>query len=121
VLFDIPKVTDKGSRADCLNGDAAPHHTFSWRRASCDDWVSRKLPDGFATMEKLFVQLHSLVCSSVVLAAGPLNALAAFIDPCQLIVAKQLPTRGAWAHDLKHDGYRLHVHVREGAARLIPL
>jgi hypothetical protein len=44
-----------------------------------------------------------------------LNALAAFIHPCQLIVAKQLPTRGAWAHDLKHDGYRLHVHVREGA------
>jgi|SoiMethySBSTD1v2_1073268.scaffolds.fasta_scaffold31466_6 ATP-dependent DNA ligase len=71
--------------------------------------------------KNFFVQLHSLVCSSVVLAAGPLNALAAFIDPCQLIVAKQLPTRGAWAHDLKHDGYRLHVHVREGAARLIPL
>jgi hypothetical protein len=59
--------------------------------------------------KNFFVQLHSLVCSSVVLAAGPLNALAAFIDPCQLIVAKQLPTRGAWAHDLKHDGYRLHV------------
>ena len=37
----------------------------------------------------------------------PLNAPAAFIHPCQPIVAKQPPTGPGWAHELKHDGYRL--------------
>jgi len=38
----------------------------------------------------------------------PLNAPAAFIYPCQPIVAKQAPSGPGWAHELKHDGYRLH-------------
>jgi ATP-dependent DNA ligase len=39
----------------------------------------------------------------------PLNAPAAFIHPCQPIVAKQAPTGPGWAHELKHDGYRLEI------------
>jgi ATP-dependent DNA ligase len=46
------------------------------------------------------------------------NAPAAFIHPCQPIVAKQPPTGPGWAHELKHDGYRLQIHVRDGRVRL---
>ena len=48
----------------------------------------------------------------------PLNAPAAFIHPCQPIVAKQPPAGPGWAHELNHDGYRLQIHVREGRVRL---
>jgi bifunctional non-homologous end joining protein LigD len=48
----------------------------------------------------------------------PLNAPTAFIHPCQPIVAKQPPTGPGWAHELKHDGYRLQIHVRDGRVRL---
>jgi bifunctional non-homologous end joining protein LigD len=48
----------------------------------------------------------------------PLNAPAAFIHPCQPTVAKQPPTGPGWAHELKHDGYRLQIHVRSGRVRL---
>jgi hypothetical protein len=39
----------------------------------------------------------------------PLNASAVFIHPCQPIVAKQPPSGPGWAHELKHDGYRLQI------------
>jgi bifunctional non-homologous end joining protein LigD len=48
----------------------------------------------------------------------PINAPAAFIHPCRPIVAKQPPTGPGWAHELKHDGYRLQIHVRDGRVRL---
>jgi bifunctional non-homologous end joining protein LigD len=48
----------------------------------------------------------------------PLNAPAAFIHPCEPIVAKQPPSRPGWAHELKHDGYRLQIRVRDGRVRL---
>ncbi|MGC2686594.1 MAG: DNA ligase [Pseudolabrys sp.] len=48
----------------------------------------------------------------------PLNAPAAFIHPCQPIVAKQPPSGPGWAHELKHDGYRLQIHVHNGRVRL---
>jgi bifunctional non-homologous end joining protein LigD len=48
----------------------------------------------------------------------PLNAPAAFIHPCQPIVANQPPCGPGWAHELKHDGYRLQIHVRDGRVRL---
>jgi bifunctional non-homologous end joining protein LigD len=48
----------------------------------------------------------------------PLNAPAAFIHPCQPIVATLPPTGPGWAHELKHDGYRLQIHVRDGRVRL---
>jgi hypothetical protein len=44
----------------------------------------------------------------------PLNAPAAFIHPSQPIVAKQPPSGPGWVHELKHDGYRLQIRVREG-------
>src|SRR5262245_27259136 len=48
----------------------------------------------------------------------PLNAPAAFIHPCQPTVAKEPPAGPGWAHELKHDGYRLQIHVRDGRVRL---
>jgi len=51
----------------------------------------------------------------------PLNAPAAFIHPCQPIVAKQPPAGPGWAHELKHDGYRLQIHVRDGRVRLFTM
>src|SRR5262245_3846329 len=48
----------------------------------------------------------------------PLNAPAALIHPCQPLVAKQPPSGPGWAHELKHDGYRLQIHVRNGRVRL---
>jgi bifunctional non-homologous end joining protein LigD len=48
----------------------------------------------------------------------PVNAPAAFNHPCQPIVAKQPPSGSGWAHELKHDGYRLQIHVRDGRVRL---
>jgi bifunctional non-homologous end joining protein LigD len=48
----------------------------------------------------------------------PQNAPAAFIHPCQPIVAKQPPSGPGWAHELKHDGYRLQIHARDGRVRL---
>jgi hypothetical protein len=48
----------------------------------------------------------------------PLNAPAAYIHPCQPIGARQPPTGPGWAHELKHDGYRLQIHVRDGRVRL---
>jgi ATP dependent DNA ligase domain len=48
----------------------------------------------------------------------PLNAPSAFIHACQPIVAKNPPTGPGWAHEQKHDGYRLQIHVRDGQVRL---
>src|SRR5262245_58952165 len=48
----------------------------------------------------------------------PLNAPAAFIHPCRSIVAKQPPSGPGRAHELKHDGYRLQIHARDGRVRL---
>src|SRR5262249_57010936 len=48
----------------------------------------------------------------------PLNAPAVFILPCQPIVAKHPPSGPGWAHELKHDGYRLQIHIRDGRVRL---
>jgi bifunctional non-homologous end joining protein LigD len=43
---------------------------------------------------------------------------SSLIHPCQPIVAKQPPVGPGWAHELKHDGYRLQIHVRDGRVRL---
>src|SRR6476646_2776969 len=48
----------------------------------------------------------------------PHNAPAAFIHPCQPTVAKKPPSGPGWAHELKHDGYRLQIHIRDGRVRL---
>jgi bifunctional non-homologous end joining protein LigD len=48
----------------------------------------------------------------------PKNAPAAFIPPCRPVVAARPPSGPGWAHELKHDGYRLQIHVCEGQVRL---
>lgn len=52
---------------------------------------------------------------------GPRNAPAAFIHPCRPIVAKRPPSGATWVHELKHDGYRLQIHVRDGRVRLFTM
>jgi len=47
----------------------------------------------------------------------PVNAPAAFIPPCQPSVAERPPSGPGWVHELKHDGYRLQLHVRDGRVR----
>ena len=42
----------------------------------------------------------------------------AFIQPCRPTVSQRPPRGLGWAHELKHDGYRLQIHVREGRVRL---
>ncbi len=48
----------------------------------------------------------------------PSSAPAGFIHPCQPTVAKRPPSGPGWVHELKHDGYRLQVHIRDGRVRL---
>jgi bifunctional non-homologous end joining protein LigD len=48
----------------------------------------------------------------------PIYAPAAFIHPCQPTVVAQPPSGPGWAHELKHDGYRLQIQVRDGRVRL---
>ena len=46
------------------------------------------------------------------------NATAAFIQSCQHTVGLEPPSGPGWAHELKHDGYGLQIHVRDGRVRL---
>jgi ATP-dependent DNA ligase len=48
----------------------------------------------------------------------PINAPLSFIHPCQPAVAPKPPVGPGWVHELKHDGYRLQIHVRDGRVRL---
>ncbi|MGB8018072.1 MAG: hypothetical protein WCF80_19670, partial [Pseudolabrys sp.] len=38
--------------------------------------------------------------------------------PCRPIVVGKPPAGPGWAHELKHDGYRLQIHVRDTRVRL---
>jgi ATP-dependent DNA ligase len=49
---------------------------------------------------------------------GPKSAPAAVIHPCRPTVVTRPPSGPGWAHELKHDGYRLQIHVRDGRVRL---
>ena|ERR1044071_9153684 len=46
------------------------------------------------------------------------RAPLAFIDPCQPIKVDKPPSGDDWAHEIKHDGYRLQIHVGGGGVRL---
>src|SRR5262249_26266308 len=48
----------------------------------------------------------------------PSNAPATFINPLQPTVASRRSSGPDWVHELKHDGYRLQIHVRDGRVRL---
>jgi bifunctional non-homologous end joining protein LigD len=43
------------------------------------------------------------------------------IHPCRPIVAKRPPKGPTWVHELKHDGYRLQIHIRDGRVRLFTM
>ena len=47
-----------------------------------------------------------------------INAPPGFIQPCRPTVADRPPTGPGWVHELKHDGYRLQIHVRDGRVKL---
>jgi bifunctional non-homologous end joining protein LigD len=49
---------------------------------------------------------------------GVRSAAASFIQPCRPTVVSKPPSGPGWAHELKHDGYRLQIHVRDGRVRL---
>jgi bifunctional non-homologous end joining protein LigD len=46
------------------------------------------------------------------------RAPAAFITPCRPTTVDQAPNGDGWAHEIKHDGYRLQIHVHGATARL---
>ena len=48
----------------------------------------------------------------------PTSTPPGFILPCRPTVADRPPTGPGWVHELKHDGYRLQVHVHDGRVRL---
>jgi ATP-dependent DNA ligase len=67
----------------------------------------------------LFSQYIARMLSRVRNSRGrPLNAPAAFIHPCRPTVTAQPPSGPGWAHELKHDRYRLQIHVRDGRVKL---
>jgi bifunctional non-homologous end joining protein LigD len=47
-----------------------------------------------------------------------MNAPAAFVHPCRPTVSTRPPRGPGWVHELKHDGYRLQIHIRDGRVRL---
>jgi bifunctional non-homologous end joining protein LigD len=51
----------------------------------------------------------------------PVSAPPGFIHPCRPIVAQRPPIGPGWVHELKHDGYRLQIHVRDGRVRLFTI
>jgi bifunctional non-homologous end joining protein LigD len=48
---------------------------------------------------------------------NPLAPLS-FIDPCLPTKVDRPPTGNGWAHEIKHDGYRLQIHVGAVGGRL---
>jgi bifunctional non-homologous end joining protein LigD len=45
-------------------------------------------------------------------------APATFIDPCLPTRSERAPVADGWVHEIKHDGIRLQIHVRNGRVRL---
>jgi bifunctional non-homologous end joining protein LigD len=46
------------------------------------------------------------------------RAPQSFIDPCLPTKVEKPPAGGEWAHEIKHDGYRLQIHIVGGDVRL---
>jgi bifunctional non-homologous end joining protein LigD len=46
------------------------------------------------------------------------TAPAAFIDPAIPTKASEPPEGNTWAHEIKHDGYRIQIHVTDNGVRL---
>ena len=41
-----------------------------------------------------------------------------FIQPCLAVDADKVPSAAGWAHEIKHDGYRMQVRIADGRIRL---
>ena len=48
-------------------------------------------------------------------------APASFIDPCLPTKASKPPEGGGWLHEIKHDGYRLQIHIGPARVRLLTM
>ena len=46
------------------------------------------------------------------------RAPASFITPCLPTVAERPPWTPGWVHEIKHDGYRLQIHLRDRRVQL---
>ena len=46
------------------------------------------------------------------------TAPAAFIDPAIPTTVSKPPEGNTWAHEIKHDGYRIQIHVTGNGVRL---
>src|SRR5947207_15079953 len=49
------------------------------------------------------------------------RAPVSFIDPCLPQRVDRAPSAVGWAHEIKHDGYRLQIHIRDGRVRLFTM
>ena len=49
------------------------------------------------------------------------RAPASFIDPCLPTKVDKPPAGNDWAHEIKHDGYRLQIHAGSGGVRLFTM
>ena len=41
-----------------------------------------------------------------------------FIEPCQAAQKDRAPDEGGWIHEIKHDGFRVQAHLRQGTTAL---
>lgn len=41
-----------------------------------------------------------------------------FIQPCLAVEADEVPSAAGWAHEIKHDGYRMQLRIADGRIRL---
>jgi ATP-dependent DNA ligase len=48
--------------------------------------------------------------------AKPSRPYPDFIEPCHPVERDSPPSGGNWVHEIKADGYRAQVHVRDGKA-----
>ena len=47
------------------------------------------------------------------LRSAPLVEYAGYIEPCRATNAGRAPAGAGWAHEIKYDGFRSQVHLRE--------
>lgn len=100
------------------NSTARPHPRLSTIVSTGSPNTPRRVSTP-PSQGRSFPPISVLYCGVCVAHAGrPKNAPAAFIPPCRPTVAKQPPRGEGWAHELKHDGYRLQIHVRDGRVKL---
>src|SRR5436190_12290857 len=45
---------------------------------------------------------------------APKAAMPGFVEPCDPTLQDRAPTAGGWVYEIKSDGYRAQVHIRNG-------